>query len=80
MGLIFEPLAPPLYVSTLVGDSGLDVQILYGDFTWQDTEVDLILLDMLDFDVIIGMDWLSHHHIVLDFYTKIVTLAMPGML
>ena len=25
------------------------------------------------------MDWLSHHHVVLDCYAKTVTLAMPGI-
>ncbi|XP_069145978.1 uncharacterized protein [Solanum lycopersicum] len=39
---------------------------------------DLIMLDMIDFDVILGMDWLSPYHVVLDCYAKTVTLSMPG--
>jgi hypothetical protein len=45
----------------------------------RDTRVDLILLDMVDFDLILGMDWLSPHRAVLDCYAKTVTLAMPGI-
>ena len=35
---------------------------------------------MVDFDVILGMDWLSPYHAVLDCNAKTVTLAMPGVL
>ena len=34
---------------------------------------------MVDFDVILGMDWLSPYHAVLDCNAKTVTLAMPGV-
>ncbi|XP_070021008.1 uncharacterized protein [Nicotiana sylvestris] len=40
--------------------------------------VDLPLLDMVDFDVILGMDWLSAYNAVLDCHAKNVTLALPG--
>ena len=43
-----------------------------------DTRDDLIMLDMIDFDVILGMDWLSPYHVVLDCYGNTVTLSMPG--
>ena len=46
---------------------------------WYDTWVDLIILGMLDFDVILGMDWLSLCHAVLDCNAKTVTLAMSGI-
>ncbi|XP_070011154.1 uncharacterized protein [Nicotiana sylvestris] len=39
----------------------------------------LLLLDMTDFEVILGMDWLSPYHVVLDCHAKIVTLAMPEL-
>ena len=35
--------------------------------------IDLVLLDVLSFEVIVGMDWLDRHHAVLDFYLKEVT-------
>ncbi|XP_049388453.1 uncharacterized protein LOC125852779, partial [Solanum stenotomum] len=44
-----------------------------------DTRADLILLDMVDFDVILGMDWLSPYRAVLDCFSKTVTLAIPGI-
>ena len=34
---------------------------------------------MVDFDLILGMDWLSPHHAVLDCYAKTVTLAIPSI-
>ncbi|XP_070004805.1 uncharacterized protein [Nicotiana sylvestris] len=34
---------------------------------------------MVDFDVILGMDWLSPYHSILDNHAKVVTLAMPGL-
>ncbi|XP_070054545.1 uncharacterized protein [Nicotiana tomentosiformis] len=40
---------------------------------------DLLLLDMNDFEVILGMDWLSPYHAFLDCHTKNVTLAMPEL-
>ena len=44
-----------------------------------DTWVDLIILGMVDFDVILGMDRLSPYHVVLDCNAKTVTLSMPGV-
>ncbi|XP_070036712.1 uncharacterized protein [Nicotiana tomentosiformis] len=35
---------------------------------------------MVDFDVILGMDWLSLYHAILDFHTKTVMLGMSGLL
>lgn len=43
-----------------------------------DTWVDLIILDMMDFDVNLGMDWLSLYHDIFDCHAKIVTLVMSG--
>ncbi|XP_028088483.1 uncharacterized protein LOC114289046 [Camellia sinensis] len=39
---------------------------------------DLRVMDMSDFDVILGMDWLSVHRAIIDCYCKIVT-ASPLM-
>ncbi|XP_070044551.1 uncharacterized protein, partial [Nicotiana tomentosiformis] len=39
-----------------------------------------LLLDMVDFDVILGMDWLSPYHAILDYHAKTVTLVMPGVI
>lgn len=39
------------------------------------TIVDLLLLNVLDFDVILGIDWLSLYYVVLEYHAKIVKLA-----
>ncbi|XP_060171505.1 uncharacterized protein LOC132602743 [Lycium barbarum] len=71
-----------IYVSTPVGDSVL-VDRVYRNclvtFMGYDTWVDLMILDMLDFDIILGMTWLSPYHAILECHAKIVTLAMPGI-
>ncbi|XP_070036922.1 uncharacterized protein [Nicotiana tomentosiformis] len=46
-------------------------------FCGYETREDLLLLDMTYFKVILGMDWLSTYHAILDCHAKIVTLAMP---
>ncbi|XP_072997189.1 uncharacterized protein [Typha latifolia] len=43
----------------------------------QKLPVDLICLDMHDFDVILGMDWLSAHHAIVDCRIKRVTFSIP---
>ncbi|XP_070008246.1 uncharacterized protein [Nicotiana sylvestris] len=35
---------------------------------------------MVVFDVILGMDWLSLYHVILDFHVMILTPAIPGLL
>ena len=42
------------------------------------TYVDLVILEMDDFDVILGMTWLSPQFVILDCNAKTVTLAKPG--
>ena len=46
----------------------------------QEFPVDLTALDMRDFDVVLGMDWLSRHRATLDCYKKEVKLHRPGNL
>ena len=38
----------------------------------------LVLLDIQDFDVILGMDWLSRHHATMDCFRKEVKFCRPG--
>ncbi|XP_070052196.1 uncharacterized protein [Nicotiana tomentosiformis] len=44
-----------------------------------ETNVDLLLSYMIDFDVILGMDWHSTYHAILDCHAKTVTLAILGL-
>ncbi|XP_070005680.1 uncharacterized protein [Nicotiana sylvestris] len=75
-------LDPTVYVSTPVGDS-LVVDCVHRSclvtHSGFQTRADLLLLRMVDFDIILGMDWLSPHYAILDCHTKILTLAMPGV-
>ena len=43
----------------------------------RDLKVDLILLNMRDFDVIIGMDWLSKYKATVDCHKKSVQFMLP---
>ncbi|WRX16497.1 hypothetical protein QQP08_008984 [Theobroma cacao] len=44
----------------------------------KDTLVNLVVLDTLDFDVILGMDWLSPCHASVDCYHKLVRFDFPS--
>ena len=39
----------------------------------------LVLLNIVDFDVILGMDWLDYNYAMLNCRQKIVTFHRPGM-
>ncbi|CAL9018388.1 unnamed protein product, partial [Prunus brigantina] len=41
-------------------------------------EADLIPLEMVDLDVILGMDWLAKHHASVDCFRKEVAIRSPG--
>ena len=47
-------------------------------FVGSNTHVDLVILEMVDFNVILGMTWLSPNFAILDCNAKTVTLAKPG--
>ena len=41
-------------------------------------KADLIVLPFQEFDIILGMDWLTRHHAKVDCYTKEVIIELPG--
>ena len=72
----------PIRVYTPVGESVLVEKVYMSclmTFVGSRTYVDLIILEMVDFDVILGMTWLSPNFAILDCNAKTVTLAKPGM-
>jgi len=75
-----EMLNHPFLVSTPVGDSLL-VKYEYRDcqirVEGRDTLANLIVLDMIDFDVLMGMDWLSPCYATVDCHAKIVKFEIP---
>ena len=44
----------------------------------RDLPVDLIPMDVLNFDVILGMDWLSQHYATVDCQRKEVIFRIPN--
>ncbi|XP_015081239.1 uncharacterized protein LOC107024791 [Solanum pennellii] len=82
LDILCESLDLSIRVSTPVADSVV-VDRVYRLCTitlmGYDTHADLKVLDMIDFDVILGMDWLSSYHAILNCHAKAITLAMPGI-
>ena len=76
-----QPIDCSIVVSLPTGESRLaesvymDSRVIIGG---QEFLADLILLDIHDFDVILGMDWLSRHHATVDCYRKEVRFCKPG--
>ena len=67
------PAGDPLFLDRVVRDS----RVLIGG---QEFPANLVALDMRDFDVVLGMDWLSRHRSTLDCYKKEVKLHRPEKL
>ena len=67
------PAGDPLFSDKVVRDSRVLIE-------GQEFPADLVALDMRDFDVVLGMDWLSRHRATLDCYKKEVKLHRPGKL
>ncbi|XP_070041156.1 uncharacterized protein [Nicotiana tomentosiformis] len=44
-----------------------------------ETRVDLLVLNMVNFEVILGKDWLTPYYDILDYHAKTMTLAMLGL-
>ncbi|KAL0539731.1 hypothetical protein IC582_023947 [Cucumis melo] len=77
-----EPLHHVLSVSTPSGECMLSkekVKACQIEISGRVIEVTLIVLDMLDFDVILGMDWLAANHASIDCSRKEVTFNPPSM-
>ncbi|XP_022855167.1 uncharacterized protein LOC111376436 [Olea europaea var. sylvestris] len=78
-----ESLDNELVVMTPVGDSLLADRI-YKDcgirVNYHELKADLIPLDIHDFDVILGMDFLSNHRASIDCFRKEVVFRSPGEL
>ena len=67
------PIGDPLFTDRVVRESRVLIE-------GQEFPTDLIALDIRDFNVVLGMDWLSRHRATLDSYKKEVKFHMPGKL
>ncbi|XP_070022531.1 uncharacterized protein [Nicotiana sylvestris] len=76
-----ELLNDPFLVATLVGESLLAEYVYHACQIWvegRDTLADLIVLDMIDFDMLMGMDWLYSCYAIVDCHAKIVKFEIPN--
>lgn len=71
----------PLLVATSMRETLLvevgyrSCSVLVGEI---DIVADLMILDMTEFDVILGIDWLASCHATLDCHAKAVKFSIPG--
>ena len=68
-----KPLGNELAVRTPV-EEVVTVQIVYRDYAIQINGIefltDLIVFPLLELDIILGMDWLTRHRAIVNYYTK----------
>ena len=67
------PAGDPLFSDKVIRDSRILIE-------GQKFPTNLVALDMREFDVVLGMDWLSRHRATLDCYKKEVKFHRPGKL
>ncbi|XP_027155548.1 uncharacterized protein LOC113755883, partial [Coffea eugenioides] len=83
-GIDVKPIRLPfdLEVRTPMGNKNIITSLAYKNCEFLIGErkmlVDLISLDIKGYDVIIGMDFLAHHHAKLDCRAKVLELWIPG--
>ena len=78
-----QPLEGRMRVSLPTGDLLFSNRVIRDSrilIRGQEFPANLVPLDMRDFDVVLGMDWLSLHRATLDCYKKEVKLHRPGKL
>src|SRR5262249_14152387 len=71
----------PLAISTPLGES-INVRYMYSacmvKIEGREFQAELIELPILEFDVILGMDWLSANHVTMDCYMKTLLVCTDG--
>ncbi|KAF3679324.1 hypothetical protein FXO37_03928 [Capsicum annuum] len=77
----FKIIPQPFLISTLVGESIVAKQV-YKKYPitvlYKVMLADLIELDMVDFDIILGMDWLHSCYASIDCHTHVVKFQFPN--
>ena len=67
--------ATPMGVSVVTSKILRDCLVMIG---YREMPVDLVLLNLQDFDVILVMDWLASYHASVDCFWKRVIFSIPG--
>ena len=81
VGIEMRPTECSIVVSLPTGDSLITNRVYRGSkvtIASHEFEADLIVLDIHDFDIILGMDWLAKHRATVDCYRKEVQFSQPG--
>uniref|UniRef100_M1DI19 Gag-pol polyprotein n=1 Tax=Solanum tuberosum TaxID=4113 RepID=M1DI19_SOLTU len=76
-----DVLLEPFSASTNVGDSVVAKRVYKRSLislSHRVTLVDLIELEMIDYDVILGMDWLHSCYAAIDYRTRVVKFQFPN--
>jgi len=79
--LSIEPLEIGVVVSTLVGKSVICMKIVRKcpiHIDGRTLLADLIIFDLHGFDIILGMDWLSSNHAIIDYHHKEIFFRLPS--
>ena len=80
VGIEMRPTECSMVVSLPTGDSLIANRVYRGSkvtIASHEFEADLIVLDIHDFDIILGMDWLAKHRATIDCYRKEVQFSQP---
>ena len=76
LGLKVKSLGKPLHVSSLLGTRVRIDQICRDcelEISWILLTMDLRGMDISEFDVILGMDWLTAHRVIIDYDSRRIT-------
>jgi hypothetical protein len=76
------PLEQLLSVSTPLKEDIVVDRVCEECHVWvegHDLIADLIVLPLLEFDVVLGMDWLAKHYAHVDCHNKVITFSIPGV-
>ena len=79
--LMSEDMERPILIATPLGKSLFADKVCKGctlELGKWEYEVDLIILEMFDFDVILGMDWLFSNRVKIDCHERIIFSNPPG--
>ncbi|XP_050211512.1 uncharacterized protein LOC126661695 [Mercurialis annua] len=62
----------------LLIDPGSTCSFISHEFSLRVHEADLVVINLRELDVILGMDWVSKHHVIVDCQTKEVVMEIQG--
>ena len=73
----FDLILTPMGDSIVTSRSVKNCPVMIG---YLEMLIDLVLIDLQDFDVILGMDWLASYHAFVNYFGKQVTFSISSQL